>query len=346
VILEDLATLMTQAIAGAALRLPARTAPARAWARALVEAAATTEVAASTAHWQAVASDPAAMDGAHAAPEASAGTRETVRTRSYNRDAAVVTVELDPQATRQLVQDAARRLESPVHSLLLAALLVAWCEWQGADALTLDLEGHGRDALGESLDVSRTVGWFTTVFPVRLALPPTRGDERSPALDRVVRAVRTTLDALPLRGATHGMLRYLSSDASIRAGLAAMPRPALLFNYLGTFDLSVPESSGLRVTNESSGRTRDPDAERPYPLEINARLQDGRLVVTIEFARTQHAGAAIDRLARALRSSLDAIARTASPQFDATALETIAALLDDLDQGDGADDDPADGGAA
>ncbi len=333
VILEDLATLATQARAGAPFRLPPPTASARAWALALADAARTPAVAAAVAHWavhdraRPLPPDTTAPGTAppHVAPAPGART-------TYNRDARTVTVTLDAGRTHRLVHDAARQLDAPVQALLLAALLLAWRDWDGGDALPLDLEGHGRDILGESLDVSRTVGWFTTVFPVRLTLPQGAGDEAEPRLDAVVRAVRQALDALPLRGAAHGLLRYLSPDAAIRERLAAQPRPAVLFNYLGAFDLALPEASGLRLTDEPTGRTRDPEAVRPYLLEINARQQAGRLSVVIEYDHTVHDAATMARLAGALRTALERLADGPVHAFGAAELETIAALLAAADE--------------
>ena len=335
VILEDLATLVTQTASGEPLQLPARTAPARAWSIALAELAATPSVATAARHWLEIPTD---RD-----PPSSIASREpnadTLADRGCNRDADIVTVTLDIEDSRALMQDVPRRIGAPAQAVVLAALLLAWRDWTGAHGLCLDLEGHGRDVLGEIFDVSRTVGWFTTVFPVHLELPSGHGNGSGPSPDAAVTAVRAALDALPLplRGAAHGLARYLAPDESLRAALAARRRPAMLFNLLGTHDVTLPPASRLRVTDEPHGRPRSPDAARPYLLELNARVEGGALIVTIEYSRKAYDADAMAPFAEALRHAMQGMARgwsrrVALPGVDASSLTIVADLLAELDE--------------
>lgn len=321
VILEDLAILVTQAANSQRLELPERTAPARAWTIALAELAATPAIAASAAHWLEMPFD----------------DNPLAELAGCNRDADVLTLALDPDDSRLLMQDAPRRLESSAQAILLAALLIAWRGWTGTDFLRLDLEGHGRDVLGDAVDVSRTVGWFTTVFPVHLALPPDSWNGAEPRIEVVVRAVQMALDALPLRGAAHGLARYLTPDESLRSALAAQPRPSLLFNLLGTHDVALPPASRLRVTDEPHGQSRDPDAPRAYVLELNARVEHRALIINIEYSRLAHDAEAIARFAAALRDALHGTAHRPStrpmlPGVDSSSLAIVADLLTELDE--------------
>jgi non-ribosomal peptide synthase protein (TIGR01720 family) len=333
VILEDVAMLVTQAAAGRRLELPERTAPARAWAIALAELAATPAVRASAAHWLTMRAD-----GIPLPADAQREDRDDslAGLAGCNRDAEVVTITLEPDDARVLMQEAPRRMDASAQAVLLAALLLAWRDWTGHDSLRLDLEGHGRDVLGEALDVSRTVGWFTTVFPVHLALP--RGPEpgAEPRLEAVVKAVQQALDALPLRGAAHGLARYLTPDEPLRAALAAQPPSALLFNLLGTHDVTLPPASWLRVADEPQGRSRSPDAPRPYHLELNARVERGAFIISIEYSGRAYGAEAMARFAAALRDALHGIThgaftRVALPGVDAASLAIVADLLAELD---------------
>jgi non-ribosomal peptide synthase protein (TIGR01720 family) len=328
VIFEDLTTLVAQSLSGDPLRLPPATTSARAWALGLAAQAKMPATQSFAHHWLSMP-----MEG-DAAPADTGDNSWLVAGR--HGDAAIVTIRLDAEATRQLVQDAPRKLRSSVPSLLLAALLLAWRRWTGSDILRLDVEGLGRDVLGDAVDVSRTVGWFTTVFPMRLAVPRVEPSSIEPAVDTIITSVQASLDALPWRGAAHGVIRYLSNDGTVTDALAAMPRPVLLFNYLGAHDLTLPPDAMLRVTDEPSGRQRSPDAMRPYPLELNSRVQGGRLIVDIEYSRAAHLTSTIERLATLLRESLLAVcdapsARTGLAGLDAAALETVADLLGAFD---------------
>jgi non-ribosomal peptide synthase protein (TIGR01720 family) len=319
IILDDLATLVSQAADGLPLRLPEKTDSARAWAIALAEHAATPSVLASAAHWLALPTDAASV-----AP-------------GRNGDAVVLTLTLGGEQSRAVLQEAPRRLNASAQVVLLAALLIAWREWSGSDALRLDLEGHGRDALGDRLDVSRTVGWFTTVFPLHLTFPTGMDNGSDPPVGSIVSAVQTAVDALPLRGAAHGLARFLAPDDATREALASQPRPTVLFNHLGTHDLTLPSTARLTVTDEPSGRSRHPDAPCAYVIEINTRVERDALIVTIEHSRHRDDGPSLEPFATAYRAALESIAHGSSATFglaglDATSLAVVADLLAEADE--------------
>jgi non-ribosomal peptide synthase protein (TIGR01720 family) len=207
--------------------------------------------------------------------------------------------------------------------MMLGALLLAWRSWTGSDELLLDVEGHGRDVRGDALDVSRTVGWFTTVFPVRLVLP---GAPASGPAD-AVRAVQSTLSAVPLRGASHGMLRWLSPDEHLRRALGTARRPDVLFNYLGARHSHVAPGAPIRMATESPGRARSPDGPRAYVLEVNAYIEDGRVTFDIEYSSRLHRPSTIERLADALRIALREIVPIQAPRFELAALDDAAMSL-------------------
>lgn len=337
IVLDDLATLLAQAANAQPLQLPpssGRVSP-RAWSLALPALAHTEALADAARYWLTLPDD-----GGEMPVDTEVGGRRSVRDArevvSTHADADVVTIVVEAAETKQLLQDAPRRLEASTQALLLTALLMAWREWSASDVLTLDLEGHGRDVLGSGLDASRTVGWFTTVFPLRLATPSVSG--AMPSAGAIVREVRRTLDALPRRGAAHGLMRHYAPDEQVRERLSARRRSTVLFNYLGIHDLTLPAASRLRVTREASGNARSPHARRPYLLECNARVEDGALTVTVEYARQLHARATIERFAMLFRDALERVATApaddAPAGLDATGLQTVADLLGALDAAD------------
>ena len=139
-----------------------------------------------------------------------------------------------------------------------------------------------------------------------------------------------------MRGAAHGLARHLAPDERLRARLAARRRSTLLFNYMGTHDLSLPAATRLRVTGEASGSARSPDVVRPYLLELNARVEEGRLVVTVEYARNVHERATVEQFAARFRDALDRVAGAAAVDepagLDAAGMQTVADLLGALDE--------------
>lgn len=282
VLLDDFATLVAQTVARQPLRLPDKTTSARRWATAL----------------------------AANSPQSYA---QSLQTPNINADASTVTLTLGSTETARITHDAARGLGVSTHAILLTALGAALHDLTGEVLLRMDVEGHGRDAVS-GYDVSRTVGWFTTVSTVTL----TTAGADDPAIDQTARAVHATFEAT-------------SPNAP------AQPRPRVLFNYLGVHDLTLPDASGLHIVNEPHGPTRDPATPRAYEIEVNSHIEHGELVVAIEHSTRLHSRARIERLVDSFRRALDAIVNAASmptPSYDrvdAASLATIADLLAEID---------------
>ena len=157
----------------------------------------------------------------------------------------------------------------------------------------LDLEGHGREELFPDVDLSRTVGWFTTLFPLLLRCPPAR------AAGERVRAVKESLRAVPARGIGFGLLRYASPDPEVRARLAALPQPGLAFNYLGQFGAARPGQEAPEP--DLSGPPRSPRARRRHLLEVNASVVSGRLRLDWTYSENHHRRETVERLGALLR---------------------------------------------
>ena len=326
VLFEDLATLLRLTRTESPLRLPAKTASARAWARGLGDMAGDPNVAESARHWLAVTSGTPTRVPVDMNERANGN-------RAGNAELCIAALD---QAESSLLADAAARLESTTQTLLLAALLLAWRSWTGEGELLLDVEGHGRDTLGDSLDVSRTVGWFTTVFPVRLTLPGARATNPTPAPPDVVRAVHSTLSAIPHRGASHGLLRWLAPDDAIRSALGEPARREVLFNYLGVRSAAFPSDSPIRFAAEPHGITRSPEGPRAYVLEVNAYIDDGRLTLDIEYSNRLHRPSTIKRFGDAILAALRTIAKSPAPRFtlaplDVSEMSLVADLLSEAD---------------
>ncbi len=145
----------------------------------------------------------------------------------------------------------------------MTALIKAFGRWTGQRTLLVDLEGHGREDLFGDVDLSRTVGWFTTMFPafVDIRGKSTPGDE--------LMAVKEQIRRIPRHGMSFGLLRYLCKDAAVRQDLSQAPVPEIGFNYLGQFDQGITGSTPFRPAPESGGPERSPRAHRSHLLEIS-----------------------------------------------------------------------------
>jgi non-ribosomal peptide synthase protein (TIGR01720 family) len=156
-------------------------------------------------------------------------------------------------------------------------------------ALLVDMEGHGREDVLEGVDVSRTVGWFTSSYPVLLELPQGAGATEA------LRATREVLRRVPRRGLGFGLLRYLAEPEKAEA-LARLPRAELSFNYLGRFD-SIPSAGRIGLAPERQGADHHPAGARSHLVDIAAQVLGGRLEVVWTYGDVFRE-ATIDALAR------------------------------------------------
>ncbi|SOY59547.1 hypothetical protein CBM2585_B100001 [Cupriavidus taiwanensis] len=285
VLVEDLRDAYQQRRQGQQAVLPARTASYQRWSQALRAHAATRD--AELPHWQALAQVDASLpcddpDGPLTIAE---------------RDA--VTLTLPADLTRALLQRAPAAYRTRVNDLLLTALARALTGWSGRTQVLIDLESHGRVAgVDDTLDLSRTVGWFTTLFPVAL--------DGSGTPDGAIKAVKEQLRAVPGEGIGFGLLRRFGSPAQ-QAALAGVPKPEVVFNYLGQLDASFAEDAPWRLSSGSAGANQDPATPLSHPLSVSGQVQDGQLRLSVAYARRRYRSAMIEALAAAFRAELKAV---------------------------------------
>ena len=266
ILVDDLADACRQTRAGTAAELQTVPTSYRTYARAVTENAQQASRLAEFEQWTATLAPGAELD-----PD-----RHTVGlTVGATRDHEVV---LTVDETVPLLTVVPAMANADVTETLLTALHVAVRRWRAATGraheapLVVDLERHGRDRWGEDMDVSRTVGWFTAIAPVRLPGGTESVETGTEALVSTLKLVKETVRAVPDGGVGFGQLRYCNPRTA--ATLGRLPAPQLLFNYLGRWARgddgdwqSAPEVDALRVHP-------DPDLGTPYLLEVNAHCDD------------------------------------------------------------------------
>ncbi|MGW3178997.1 non-ribosomal peptide synthase/polyketide synthase [Kitasatospora sp. NPDC001119] len=285
VLLEDLETAYRQAVEGRPLRLPARTSSVREWARRLAAHTAAGGFDGQRDHWAAAAracATPLPVDGD--------GTNTAADLRE-------VTVRLDRDRTDALLRQVPAVYRTRIDDVLLTALGRVLADWTGRGTVAVGLEGHGReDRLFDGLDLSRTVGWFTSLFPVALDVPA--GDWGT-----ALKAVKEQLRAVPDRGLGCGALRHLARDAA----LADAPAPGIAFNYLGRFDWSADGAALVRAVPGGLGGAEAPGTERPHLLDVVARVEDGELEIGWYYSAGRHRADTVTGLAHAMLGALEEI---------------------------------------
>jgi amino acid adenylation domain-containing protein/non-ribosomal peptide synthase protein (TIGR01720 family) len=258
VILADLTQAYDQLEAGSLPRLPAATMPVQEWAQRLVEHAAGDRCAAQLPYW------------AECARAAAAGFRfDDVEPDNTVANAASVSSTLDREVTTRLLRRMHTVHGTQINEVLLTALALTLRGWTGASIHQIDMEGHGRETLGPTVDVSRTVGWFTAVYPVVLQLPGTAEPGACLA------AIRGQLRRVPDKGAGYGIARYLGRPDG--PTLAPFEPSQLSFNYHGQL---VERGDYPRQLRAELGHEIDPLARRPYLFEVTASVDAGSFRVT------------------------------------------------------------------
>jgi amino acid adenylation domain-containing protein/non-ribosomal peptide synthase protein (TIGR01720 family) len=227
----------------------------------------------------------------------------------------VVAVDLEPDKTRALIGELPRRYGAGVREALLLALTAAVSRCAGRNHVRFDMESHGREEFLRGFDVSRTVGWFTSLYPVVLA-------EQDATLERRLAALSESIRRIPHNGQSYGLLHYLHPDPDVRKSLSSSPRSEILFNYLGQFDATFGEARFFARASESVGPTKGAFEPRPYPLEISASVLNGTLSLAIRFSPGLHGRTTIEELLHRMRSELETIAREARELSETSSDET------------------------
>ncbi|POR51580.1 non-ribosomal peptide synthase protein (TIGR01720 family)/amino acid adenylation domain-containing protein [Paraburkholderia eburnea] len=285
ILLEELQSAYEQAERGETIALGASSTAWGAWAHALHRYGAAPAIQAEAAWWRDALGAPEGPDAA-TPEEAAFGVPSGTRMA----DSVVVEWKLDPQRTRELIQLAPRAWRTRVDELLLAALAQAVGEWSGARTLAVELEGHGREDLIDGIDLSRTVGWFTTRFPVVL---PAHAAMPADALIGVKERMR----AVPHKGFHWGLLE---AERTRR-------RPAVSFNYLGRFDQAIDADSRFGFSTQSAGRNLSDDARVDYALDLNGLIAGESLVLRWRFDPARLDRATVDRLIEAFERHVHAL---------------------------------------
>ncbi|WP_330277064.1 amino acid adenylation domain-containing protein [Lentzea sp. NBC_00516] len=293
ILVDDIESAYRQALAGE-IRLGTKTSPAGNWVRALTGHVEDGGFADEVEHWQALPpAAPLPADGP--GPDVEASTR-------------TVSFSLTERETRALLTLAPGAFRSRINDVLLAGLAWALTRWTGEDRVIVDLEGHGREELFDDVDLSRTVGWFTAIYPVGLHVPA--GEPDWPSL---VRNVRRQLRAVPGNGLSYGALRHLGAPGI----LPDRPSAGVLFNYHGQSGAGGAESPLYRSFHDPVGAPRHPAERRSHVLEVVGAVSDGVLAFDWLHSADVHEEATVRRVADEHLAALRAIAHHLDPEATA-----------------------------
>jgi amino acid adenylation domain-containing protein/non-ribosomal peptide synthase protein (TIGR01720 family) len=301
VLLEDLQTAYRQLRAGQPVALPPAGAAFAQWSAHLQVLAASPALAAQADYWAGQLSGAAELPRDHPAVTVARGA-----------DVQSIDIALDAARTGALLRAAQAALSVSIDELLLTALGRCLSRWAGG-AVLVDMEGHGRE--GDEIDLARTVGWFTTVYPLRL-------DGAGLPLQEALAATRRQVRAVPDKGLGFGVLKYLGAPAAqarLRQGQARVT-----FNYMGQFDQAFDAQALYEPAPEHGGAEKDGAAPLANWLEVVGRVYGGELSFSWRTSRRMYDAATVERLAEAFRAELLALLAHAEGQGAATPASAAA----------------------
>ncbi len=335
-LLKDLETIYRQVSAGEEVILPLKTSSFKAWAQGLTQV----ELGADeVTYWESL---PTLRQGAKSndAERQEMSLLQAERSRkhlafSQSSLAGKLTRKLSPESTQQFLQSSHR--DRPQEKLL-AAIAVAIATKTEQSSLLIDLEGHGREeVLVPGIRLIRTVGWFTSLFPVVLPVASEIGDTFA--------QIKQTMRAVPQSGIGYGILRCFGSQKT-KETLAAQPQSEVLFNYLGKLEQLLPAQSMFALAKPLS--VSRSEQQPRHPLDISAFVTHGQqLQIDIDYTGMdpQAVAAIADGIVDQLTQLIAGASSTAATvedfplaQLDSQKLDQLSALLGQFD--DQSDSEP------
>ncbi|QED47025.1 non-ribosomal peptide synthetase [Cytobacillus dafuensis] len=197
-----------------------------------------------------------------------------------NDSANTIGFRLDDRNTENLVKQAGQAFNTDVETILLTALSLSIYDWISHSNVLVTLEGHGREAIFEDMKIDRTIGWFTSMYPLLLKTDPNKG------LGYQIKQVKEQLMKVPNGGIGYGLLEY-DSVAPYEKNSKIDIQPEISFNYLGQFDHEL-DGEAITLSDLSIGDMVSPNARKVYSLNFNSYVKQNQFVLLLEYSNNEY----------------------------------------------------------
>ncbi|MFB8234492.1 amino acid adenylation domain-containing protein [Bacillus velezensis] len=286
ILLEDLSAAYTQAVKGQPVQLPPKTDSFKQYAERLSEYAKSSKLMREEEYWRFIEEETAA-ELPYEKPQHQTGADSIRQTVSFT---------LTEEETSVLLQQVNRAYHTDTQDILLTAAALALRDWTGGGRLRIAMEGHGREHIMPELDISRTVGWFTSMYPVLIDLN-TAGAE----LGTAVKTVKDTLGRIPDKGIGYGILKYMTppEQKTIRFRQA----PEISFNYLGQFN-DTEDQHTFSLSGLASGHDITPTWQREQAVEMSAMAAQNKLHFSLSYPPSRFRKETMEQLLQTLQQYL------------------------------------------
>lgn len=312
ILIEDFMNGYTQYEKAGTISLPRKTASYQTWSKALLEYGSSEELQKEIPYWDAVRRDMAQLEMDRYAESHGPWAGEEQ-----------VTVRLSQERTGQLLYEAGKAFHTEINDLLLTALGLAFYKWRKTKKTGLHLEGHGREELNKKIEIDRTVGWFTSIYPVII--------EVSESIENSIIQTKEMLRHIPKHGIGYGIIQSAT-------GCKTEDRAELCFNYLGQWNNEVNDTKGIAISDVVCGRNISPVNRLNNSITFNSQIMDGGLAVDIIYDKSRYSGQAIRNLGSYYMEALNEIidicvskqeeVRTASDYGDEITEDILSEIAD------------------
>lgn len=191
---------------------------------------------------------------------------------NYLRDHRKLSIALDDEQTKVLLTEANRAYGTEVNDVLLSALTLALSEVFDIDNVLLMMESYGREEIIEDINLTRTIGWFTSMYPVFL--------ERQEGIENTLKGVKQSLQKISSKGINYGIARYINRNGKLKS-----LKPEVSFNYLGQFDNPGSEKDSiLGACDEEYGMSINENNRHDYLMDFSGMVVEGKLKFLIGYS--------------------------------------------------------------
>ncbi|KIO65387.1 Long-chain-fatty-acid--CoA ligase [Caldibacillus thermoamylovorans] len=257
ILIEDLETVYKQLESGQQISLPAKTTSYKEWVAELIRYSSSTEIDGAKEYW---------LD----ALQTESDSLPIKVNHTHSGISEKITVSLNATETKALLTKVTANYRAQIDEILLTALTKALTNSLEVENIWINLEGHGREEVVQNIDITRTIGWFTSMYPVLLS------NEKD--LAETLKYVKQILHRIPNKGVDYGILKYLNKDVAQKMKNQQV-EPVISFNYLGQFNQSDSNALLLSYDTPTTSANVDPSAGQPHLLDIVGMVQDDELIL-------------------------------------------------------------------
>ncbi|NSB66306.1 non-ribosomal peptide synthetase [Clostridium saccharobutylicum] len=269
ILLEDLASGYKQELSNKEIQFPKKTDSYKEWGEKLELYANTKNALKEIDYWGAIENT-----------QVESLPKDKIIDKNMVADSKVVHVTLSEQKTEQLLRDVNKAYNTEVNDILITALCLTVKNWTDKDNVIINLEGHGREEIIEDIDITRTVGWFTSMYPVIFDM------SKSEEISYQIKNIKETLRNVPNKGIGYGILKYLT-DGSSKKGIEFNKKAEICFNYLGQFDIQ-EDTEMFSISSLSTGESISEKLEKEFAIEINGKVLEGKLALDINYNKNEY----------------------------------------------------------